>query len=153
MGGAGIPSNLPFVDEHSVDVSAPPQRTWNALVRTSERTFGGSARSAFARLLGCESWERAGEPAAEGSTVVGFRVARSEPPNVLTLEGRHRFSRYRLAFEIVPFGGGSRLKAITHAVFPGLAGQAYRTLVIGTKGHVVATTSILRAVKRRAEHG
>ncbi len=69
------------------------------------------------------------------------------------LEGRHRFSRYRLAFEIVPLGGGSRLKAITHAAFPGLVGQAYRTLVIGTKGHVVATTRILRAVKRRAEHG
>lgn len=35
--------------------------------------------------------------------------------------------------------------------FPGTAGRGYRTLVIGTRGHVVAVRRLLRATRRRAE--
>jgi hypothetical protein len=44
-----------------------------------------------------------------------------------------------------------RLSAETRAEFPGRSGSAYRALVIGTRGHVLAVNSILRAVRRRAE--
>jgi hypothetical protein len=88
----------------------------------------------------------------EGSTIVGFRVARSEPPGSLALAGRHRFSDYSLTFAIDDLGGGrSRLSATTRAAFPGAIGRVYRALVIGTRGHVVAVRSILAAVRERAE--
>jgi hypothetical protein len=88
----------------------------------------------------------------EGSTIVGFRVARSEAPVELALVGRHRFSRYALIFRIDDLGGArSRLRAISRAEFPGVAGAAYRALVIGSRMHVRAVRSILAAVRRRAE--
>ena len=37
------------------------------------------------------------------------------------------------------------------AVFPGLKGRAYRTLVIGTRMHVLVTNRVLDSVRRRAE--
>ena len=80
-----------------------------------------------------------------------FRVAMAEPPRRLILEGEHRYSRYRLAFEIEETSTGSRVTATTHAAFPGRAGRAYRALVIGSRAHVVATKLMLAAVKRRAE--
>jgi hypothetical protein len=43
------------------------------------------------------------------------------------------------------------VRAETRAAFPGLQGRAYRALVIGTRGHVLAVRRLLRAVKARAE--
>jgi hypothetical protein len=78
-------------------------------------------------------------------------VARSEPPREIALEGSHRFSRYRLAFEIEPAESGSRIRAVTHAEFPGIRGALYRAMVVGSGGHRIVTTRILRSIARRAE--
>jgi hypothetical protein len=142
---------LPFIDEHTQEVAAPPGKTWTALTRGA---FGGSGAGTFARLLGCEETALTGAPGEVGSTVPGFRVRHAERPRKLELEGRHRFSNYELDFEIEDLGGGrSLLRAITHAEFPGLRGRIYRGLVIGSRGHVLATRRLLRAIARRAEAG
>ena len=144
---------LPWIDEHSVGVAASPADTWAALVA---RPGEGRTRqqSRFARLLGCEQTDYRGRPGMEGSTSPGFRVAHAEPPRKLALEGRHRFSRYALTFRIDDAGAGrSLLRAETRAAFPGVAGQLYKTAVIRSRGHVLATRRLLQAVARRAEHG
>ena len=117
-----------------MEVDAPPERVWKTLVARQERPPSAVARRGAA-LLGCE-------PAT------GFGVERSVPPAELLLAGRHRFSRYSLQFLIDDLGGGrSRLRAVTRAEFPGIAGRAYRALVIGTGLHVVATRRLLSAVR------
>jgi hypothetical protein len=129
----------PRVDEHSTEVDADPDATWQALERVLFAGAGGPARL-LARLLG----------ATEGE-LPGFRVARSEPARLLDLEGKHRFARYRLRFELEPLAnGGTRLAAVTDADFPGAAGGVYRALVIGTRGHVLAVRRILGAVASAA---
>jgi hypothetical protein len=136
---------LPYIDEHAMDVGATRARTWEALVDCVRRQTAGGER--FARALGCDPWQGTpsftGEP---GQAVPGFRVAAAEPEHRLVLRGRHRFSDYQLTFLL----DDGRLRAQTHADFPGLRGRVYRALVIGTRGHVVATRRILRAVARRA---
>ena len=144
---------LPYVDEHAAKVAADREATWEALLRVVEGTVSGGAASRFARLLGCADTQAGGpRPLAAGSTVPGFHVATAEAPAELHLAGRHRFSRYALIFRVDPLAPDrSRVRAETRAEFPGLKGAAYRTLVIGTRGHVVVTRRILSAVKRRAE--
>jgi hypothetical protein len=142
---------LPHVDEHSTVVDAPPERSWRAAAAALSRS-SSALPSAFARALGCDERHASGEPGAAGSTVPGFRVARSAPPSELALEGRHRFSRYALIFRVDPLDGGrSRVRAETRAEFPGLRGSVYRALVIGTRGHVLAVRRILAGIRRRAE--
>lgn len=145
---------LPLIDEHSVGVAASPAHTWAALV---ERPGEGRARSApsrIARLLGCEQTGYSGRPGEVGSTSPGFRVVRASPPRELALEGAHRFSRYSLVFRIEGAAGGpSLLRAETRAAFPGVAGQLYKTAVIRSRGHVLATRRMLQAIARRAEGG
>jgi hypothetical protein len=144
--------DLPHVDEHSTEVVAPPAQVWDALVAVVPRATGGRVSERFAGLLGCDQRRASGAVPAPGSTVVGFRVARSEAPTELALEGAHRFSRYALIFRIDDLGGArSRLRAETRADFPGPHGRLYRALVIGTRGHVFAVRRILGAVRRRAE--
>ena len=105
-----------------------------------------------AQRLGCTPSQRSGEIGEIGSTIPGFLVARSVPPAVLALMGEHRFSRYALIFRITETPAGPvRLSAETRAEFPGRRGRIYRALVIGTRGHVLATGSILRSVRRLAE--
>jgi hypothetical protein len=147
------PESLPFVDEHSTEVAAPPALAWDSLLTVAERSFGSGRVGRFARLLGCEDVAAAGpRPLAEGSTVPGFHVAVAEPPRELALAGRHRFSRYALTFRLDELGAGrSRLRGETRAEFPGLKGAVYRTLVIRTRIHVLVTRRILAAVKARAE--
>ncbi len=117
--------------------------------------MGRSRRTRIvAGRLGCTPAESSGRPGRIGSTVPGFITTRSIPPAVLALMGEHRFSRYALIFRITEtFAGPVRLSAETRAVFPGRRGTVYRTLVIGTRGHVIATHSILRSVRRAAERG
>ena len=130
---------LPYVDEHTYEVAAAAPQTWEALLVTVERSFGGAKVARIARLLGCED-------------ETGFHVARSEPERELALAGRHRFSRYALTFRVDSLAPGrSRVRAETRAEFPGVKGAVYRALVIGTRGHVLATRRILAAVQRRAE--
>jgi hypothetical protein len=144
--------SLPYVDEHSVDIAGTAEETWDALVAYMA-AFGRSGRNRrIAGALGCAPGEAAGEPGEIGSTVPGFIVARSVAPAVLALVGRHRFARYALIFRIDETAAGPvRLRAETRAEFPGARGRVYRTLVIGTRGHVLAVRSILRSVQSRAE--
>jgi len=128
---------LPFVDEHATEIAAPRGVVWSALERyvaTSLRVGGGP----LATILGTE-------PPA------GFEISDSRPTDRLTLIGRHRFSRYMLAFDLADASDGiTRLSAQTYAAFPGVHGRIYRTLVIGTGAHAVATRHIVRSVRRIA---
>ena len=93
-----------------------------------------------------------GDAGRIGSTIPGFIVTRAIPPAVLALMGEHRFSRYALVFRITEREEApALLSAETRAEFPGRKGRAYRAAVIGSRGHVFATRSILRGVRRRAE--
>lgn len=145
--------DLPRIDVHTVEVQAPPDATWEALTDWISRRWSNPANARFARLLGCDQVEVSGSPGQAGSTLPGFRVARSDPPQELALEGGHRFSDYTLDFQVEERGNGhSRLRATTHAAFPGLKGQLYKTAVIRSHAHVLVTRGILRSVARRAEH-
>jgi hypothetical protein len=112
----------------------------------------GRAKAPIAQVLGCAQTEHRGQPGGIGSTVPGFIVTRAVPPAVLALMGEHRFSRYALIFRIdETHAGPVNLRAETRAEFPHKRGAAYKALVIGSRGHVVATKSILRSIRRRAE--
>ena len=143
---------LPFVDEHGVEVAAPPQAVWDSLCRVAEGLFSSPLAGRFARLVGCESTAATGpRPLAEGSGIPGFVVARAEPGRELALVGRHDYSDYALTFRLAESDGGTRLRAETRARFPGASGRLYRAAVIGTRMHVLVTMRLLGAVKRRAE--
>jgi hypothetical protein len=144
--------SLPFVDEHFVEIAASPEQVWEALVRVMRGYGEGRTAPPVSRALGCTQTEAEGEPGRIGWKLPGFVVTRSIRPAVLALVGQHRFSRYALIFTIIEKPSGLvLLSAQTRAEFPGRKGSVYRGLVIGTRGHVVATTGILRAVRRRAE--
>lgn len=136
---------LPYIDEHAMSVGAPRDRVWVALAGVLRREIGGG--SGVARALGCDPAH--GTPRFDGTpgqTLPGFRVVESEPSRKLTLRGRHRFSEYQLTFLL----DDGRLRAQTHAAFPGVLGRLYRAAVIGTGGHRIVTRRLLRQVARRA---
>ncbi len=143
--------DLPHVDEHAVDVAAPPGAAWDAVLAVLRGTFGRPPARRVAAALGCDprtttAWDRP----AVGSTVPGFRVVAAQGPELLVVAGRHRFSRYGIVWRIEPAGAGSRVRAETRAVFPGPHGALYRLAVIGTGSHVVVTRRMLAEVARRA---
>lgn len=147
------PADLPHVDEHSIAIEAMPDATWDALLRVVEGSFASGASAKGARLLGCADTVAAGpRPLAAGSVLPGFHVEAAEQPRELALAGSHRFSDYALIFRLDQQGDGiTTLRAETRATFPGLKGRAYRTMVIGTRMHVLVTNRILGAAKRSAE--
>lgn len=146
------PDALPFLDEHGVEVAAPPEVVWDSLCRVAEGSFSSALAARFSRWVGCEETTASGpRPLAEGSTVPGFVVARAEPGSELALAGRHRYSEYALVFRLTRSGAETRLRAETRARFPGSAGRLYRAAVIDTRGHVLVTMRLLTAAKRRAE--
>jgi hypothetical protein len=137
--------DLPYIDEHSVAVTASSDEVWAALLRVLKRHMGGS--EAFARVLGCEpSATSTTFTGREGDTVPGFRVAEAEQGKRLALRGKHRFSRYALTFLL----DGDRLRAQTHAEFPGVLGAMYRAAVIGTGAHKLVTRRLLAQIARAA---
>ena len=143
---------LPRIDEHCVDVAAPPDLAWDAAAQTLGASLSGPLSGRLARLLGCDpavmaDWE---EPDV-GSSVPGFRIAVAERPRLLVVSGCHRFSRYGIVFRVVASGDGSRCCAESRAAFPGLHGRLYRLAVIGTGTHRVAVRRLLQRVKRTAE--
>jgi hypothetical protein len=144
---------LPFVDELSVEIAAGPEAVWEALLQTIERSFDSARTGRVAQLLGCHDLESSGaRPLATGSAFPGFHVEAAEPGQELTLAGSHRFSDYALTFRFDELDSKeTRLRAETRASFPGFKGSVYRTLVIGTRGHVLVANRVLRAVRRRAE--
>ena len=144
--------SLPFIDEHFIEVAASPDQVWEALIAVLGGVSEGRTGAPLSRALGCAQTEVEGEVGEIGSTIPGFVVARSIRPAVLALMGRHRFSEYALIFAIIEKPSGLvLLSAQTRAEFPGRRGRAYRGLVIGTRGHVLVTTNLLRSVRKRAE--
>src|SRR6188474_653375 len=150
---ATVATRLPYVDEHSTLVAAGSKATWAALLRVAEGSFSSQANARVARLLGCaDTAARGPRPLAAGSAFPGFHVEAAEPETELALAGSHRFSEYALIFRLEPQGESrTLLRAETRASFPRLKGRIYRGLVIGTRGHVLATRPILGAVRKRAE--
>jgi hypothetical protein len=144
---------LPYVDEHSTTIESRREATWDALLHVVDGSFASARTAIGARVLGCADVAPAGpRPLAVGSAISGFHVAVAQGPRQLALRGRHRFSDYALIFRLDDLGGNkTRLRAQTRAEFPGLRGSAYRTLVIGTRAHVLVTRRLLGAVKRHAE--
>lgn len=144
--------SLAFIDEHFIEVAAPTELVWEALLGTIAEISGARIGAPLARALGCAHTESGGEAGEIGSTIPGFVVARSVRPGVLALMGQHRFSRYALIFSILEKPSGlALLSAQTRADFPGVRGKLYRGAIVGSRGHVVVATRILRAVRRRAE--
>jgi hypothetical protein len=144
---------LPHIDEHATEVAAGAEVVWEALLRIVEDSFGSSRTGRVAGLLGCADVDAGGpRPLAGGSTLPGFHVELAEPTRELALAGSHRFSNYALIFRLDRLDAGrTRLRAETRANFPQLKGSVYRTLVIGTRGHVLVTRRLLNAAKQRAE--
>ena len=131
------------VDEHSVTLAVPPEAAYAAVRSYAAGLVGpptGRARVLLARVLGTD-------PPS------GFAVAEEQPPRLLSLAGRHRFSRYVLDLRVDPEPGGSTVTAVTWADFPGPRGAVYRTLVIGSRGHVLAVRRMLAGIADRAAPG
>lgn len=145
--------SLPFVDEHSISIDASAETIWDALLETLGHGFSSTPPGRVAvRALECAPDRNSGKPGRIGSTIPGFIVTRAIPPAVLALMGEHRYSRYALVFRITEREDApALLSAETRAEFPGGRGTAYRLLVVGSRGHVLATRSLLRAVRRRAK--
>ena len=142
---------LPFVDDHARVVAAAPERTWQALVAV----VGGfpALPGVLTSVWGLDPPSGSGwSDPAPGDAVAGFAVVAVDPPRLLTLRGRHRFSRYEVRFTLSPAAAGrTELHARTAAVFPGLLGRGYRFAVIGSGGHVLAVRRLLAQVAQRAE--
>jgi hypothetical protein len=136
---------LPFVDEHDQQVDVRADAVWTALVDVVRRAMTGGA--SVARVLGCDPARGTVEFSGKlGDAVPGFRVVESEPPRLLALRGRHRYSDYALTFVV----DGERLSARTDAAFPGVLGRVYRALVIGSGAHRFVTRRLLRRVAEAA---
>lgn len=144
-----VDGDLPFVDSHSVIVSAPAPAVWRALASW----FGRRRRvaGAYARLVAADPRRASGRLFDKGATVAGFEVTEAEAERWVRLTGRHRFSRYALVFTVTPSPDGTLLSAQTYAEFPGLLGSVYRRVVIGSGGHRVLVGRMLRTIRDRAE--
>lgn len=144
-------AELPYVDEHAVTVAAPPQPIFDAIASVLRRTFGPSDNPVI-RVLGAQPSRTSGGPLRAGSTFPAFAVDGYDEQSVLALTGRHRFSHYALVFRLAPAGADrTTVTAETRAVFPGWHGTVYRMLVIGTKGHVLATRRLLAMIRDQAQ--
>ena len=125
------------VDEHRVALAAAPGAAWPVLLGWVD-DLCGSSHGVVGPLLGTRPRS-------------GFEVSSTTVPEEVVLVGRHRFSRYSLVLRLSAVGAGSELSAVTYADFPGPHGRLYRTLVIGTGLHVVATRRMLGQVAARVE--
>jgi len=147
-------ADLPRLDEHAVDVAAPPAAVWPAVLAAVDGALAGRVASTYARLIRSTHPSSGGpRPLAEGSTIVGFRVAAAVPERELDLVGRHALSTYRLRFTLDPTPGGTRVRAESQARFPGLRGRVYRTAVVSTGAHAASVRRLLGSVRRRAGTG
>lgn len=145
----------PYIDELAADVAASREQTWSALRSVLRSDLSGGAAAPLVRFLRVSPAQAAGDWTGDlhGAALAGFAVVESEPPRRLELQGRHRFSRYALIFELDDAGPhATRLRARTHAEFPGVRGRVYRALVIGSRAHHVVVRRLLWRVARRTEN-
>ncbi|MEU1408335.1 hypothetical protein ABZ471_39600 [Streptomyces sp. NPDC005728] len=133
-------------------IAAGPVLVRRALGEALGRSFAGRRGAACARLVGAADQTASGpRPLVVGATVRGFRVTAADPGRELVLTGSHRYSAYRLTFQLEPDSPGrTRVRAKTRAAFPGRAGKLYRLLVIGSGGHAAVMRRVLTAIGRRA---
>lgn len=124
-----------FVDEHATLLDVPLRDAWGAVRAWVDRLLVRGEGSRLALLLGAE-------PRA------GFSIVEEEPPHLLGLAGRHRFSRYALDLRLEEAEAGTRVSAVTYADFPGPRGAAYRAAVVGSRGHVLAVRRMLDQIGR-----
>jgi len=145
--------DLPFIDEHVTSVAASTDTVWQALLDGLDRRFSRWPATVYARVVGCVDVAASGpRPLVEGSSLPGFRVVTIVPLTEIVLEGRHRFSTYRLTFRVDQVSSSeSRLRAESRASFPGVAGEAYRRVVIATGGHAILVRRLLSGVRRASE--
>ena len=128
----------PYIDEHTIVIAAPRDVVWTALCRYADASIGIPAGHPLAKLLGTE-------PAR------GFAVTASRAHQHLGLGGRHRFSRYLLTFDLTELPDGrTQVSARSYGAFPGLLGQIYRTLVVGSRGHVLSVRHMLQGIRRQS---
>jgi hypothetical protein len=139
-----VDSELPFIDEHRVLVSAPPAAVWSALATRMPRL------GSLAHVLGAEPRHASGKPLEEGATMPGFKVESVEPGHRVVLTGRHRLSRYEFVFTLDAEPGGTMLSARSNAEFPGPQGWIYRKLVIGSGIHGLLVPRLLNGIGHRA---
>jgi hypothetical protein len=142
-------TELPYIDEHDVLVAASPETVWRHLAAAVGRP--GRAASAVALLVGAVPRRASGDPLTVGAELPGFIVREAVPGDRLVLVGHHRFSEYALIYSLAGEPGGTRLRARSHARFPGIPGGLYRTAVISSGGHRVLVRRILRGVRSAAE--
>lgn len=133
----------PFIDEHRLVVDKPVPEVWEALVGLVHDE-ARPLRTVGAWLLGARPRAFSGSSLSTGSTVPGFTVARVRIPELLVLQGAHRFSNYTLVFRLDPHGSGTTITAVSAARFPGVLGRLYRALVVGSGLHRRAVLGILR---------
>jgi hypothetical protein len=141
---------LPYIDEHCIQIAATPADVWDRLISV----LGSQLRSlgSLAPLLGLSPAQARGDwRGAVGDALPGFEIVESEVPRRLALRGRHRFSRYALVFELDAISEQScTLRAQGWAEFTSVLGRAFRALVIGTGGHRLAVRRMLRGIAERA---
>jgi hypothetical protein len=143
---------LPYIDEHSISIGATREQVWRALLPTVGSTFrvGGGPIARVLRLTPAGARGEWLQLVRRDDTLPGFAVTEVHPSHRLELQGRHRFSRYALIFELDQAGAERCiLRARTWAEFPGLTGRVYRALVIGSGGHRVVVKRLLRDIASR----
>jgi hypothetical protein len=132
-------------------VDRPPEEVWRALGEHLSRPV--KTKKLRTGVLGVEPRRQVGNPLITGSSVTGFAVTRAIHGRMLEMRGRHHFSEYALTFVLEPHDeGGTNLRAMTNARFPGPHGQIYRGLILGSRLHARVLRRVLRSIKRRAEH-
>jgi len=145
---------LTFVDEHAIDLAASRERAFRALTHLLATGSALRMPAPAGWVLGLSPRLAQGDwagPILEGNTLPGFEVSDALAPERLTLRGHHRFSTYALAFELDSRGEEAcTLRARTSAEFPGQAGRAYRSLVIGSGAHDILVRRLLRTIAAQA---
>ncbi len=145
---------LPYIDDHVKTIPASRERVWGALLTVMRGQLGRKMPKPVAVVWGLQQRTRTGDWSAGvsvGDTIPGFEVGEVDQQRVLSLRGRHRFSRYELRFELSERAPGHvEIHAKTFAEFPGPHGRMYRALVIGTGGHRIAVRRILSSISRHA---
>ncbi|HEX5404610.1 MAG TPA: hypothetical protein VFX16_20160 [Pseudonocardiaceae bacterium] len=97
------PVGLPLIDEHLIRIAAPRDRVWTALRRYADSSL--RLPEPLGRLPHIDP-------------VRGFDVAQEIPNRHLSMDGRHRFARYQLGFDLDDLTGGTTLlSARTYATF------------------------------------
>jgi hypothetical protein len=143
---------LPPLDEHGIQIDAPSEVVWPAMIAAVRKTLGHPSSARLVKGLGSEEVAVDTNFPAIGSTLPGFVVARVVGPAVLALEGEHDYARYAVVFVLDPLPEDrTLLRAQTRADFKGTRGKAFRRLTLGTHLHGAILRQILRKARKQAE--